>query len=138
MKFHSADSNNQCGGRIKGDVIDFIFYGTRYSNNLNCTWVIHRNYSFVVNFYRFKLEYSIGCRMDYVQVGGGPKLCGSVIPDKVTVDGLLGSTNIKLYSDGSEIVTRLKVEIIRISNDIGMLSLEQFIQIRIFPKIQKL
>ena len=107
-------------------MIDFPGNGSRYSNNMNCKWTISRNYSYVLKFHQFDLEWewsgaerSGNCFYDYLQLGrGGKKKCGNLVPDELFVRR---TTELIFHSDHSVTGGGFKIEIIK--NEAGMLSL---------------
>ena len=90
-------SNSSCGGNVTGNIIDFPGDGKFYMSNLNCTWTIHRNYTFFLRFTRFDVFKSHKCQFDYLRIGGGRKLCGNSLPDDVYVNA--GTTQLVFHSD---------------------------------------
>merc|ERR1712183_1121659 len=92
--------NPTCGGEVETNAIEFPTDGKKYLPNMDCTWVIRRNFSFILKFTRFDVEGGEGgCEYDFLQIGEGMTrmgygLCGSKPPDDIFVDGTVGATTL--------------------------------------------
>ena len=93
-------SNNQCGGNVTGNQINFYQNVTKYNSNPYCVWTIQRNTSFFLRFSWFKLGgWDGSCPCDYLMVGHGKKLCGELKPFYMPLT-FTGEINVFFYSCG--------------------------------------
>ncbi|GAB1597689.1 hypothetical protein Ahia01_000045500, partial [Argonauta hians] len=102
-KCNSMDLND-----ING-IIESPGFPQKYSNNINCTWIIRSLYENTIYlvFSHFEIESGMNCRYDYLEIRDGDqasspligKFCGSIVPSKIYSSN--SSLRISFHTDHS-------------------------------------